>query len=68
MFLTDVPNLKEIDSQEGYFHVVQNVLEAVQRRKMWRKLDDFYEHNYITHTTDPISFIFDMLGHVYDRA
>ena len=56
----DVPNLKEIEPQEGYFYVVQKFLKSdAKKKKNVKKIGQFLEV-YILFTTNPISFKFDM--------
>ena len=60
MCLIDVPNLKEIAPQEGYFYVVQKFFKSsAKKKKNVKKIGQFLEV-YILFTTNPISFIFDM--------
>ena len=60
MCLIDVPNLKEIAPQEGYFYVVQKFFKSsAKKKKNVKKIGQFLEV-YIFFTTNPISFKFDM--------
>ena len=38
MNIIGVPNLKEIETQEGCFNVICNFVQRRKIRKMWRKL------------------------------
>ena len=74
MSLIDVPNLKEIQPWKGCFYVVQKFFKIGAKKKKKKKkkkekknvkkMGQFLEA-YILHTTNPISFKFDMQGHVY---
>ena len=62
MCLIDVPNLKEIAPQEGYFYVVQKFFRRGVKKKEnknVKKIGQFLEV-YILFTTNLISFKFDM--------
>ena len=65
MCLIDVPNLKEIEPQEGYFYVVQKFFKSGAKKKKRKekknvkKIWQFLEV-YILLTTNPISFKIDM--------
>ena len=62
MCLIDVPNLKEIASQKGYFYVVQKFFKSSAKKKEKKnvkKIGQFLEV-YILFTTNPISLKFDM--------
>ena len=60
MCLIDVPNLKEMEPQEGYFYVIQKFFKSgIKKKKSVRKIGQFLEV-YILFTTNPISFKFVM--------
>ena len=60
MCLIDVPSLKEIAPQEGYFYVVQKFFKSsTKKKKNVKKIGQFLEV-YILFTTNPICFKFDM--------
>ena len=59
MCLMDVPNLKEIEQQEGYFYVVQKFFKSCAKKKNVKKIVQFLEV-YILFTINPISFKFDV--------
>ena len=61
MYLIDVPNLKEIEPQEGYFYVVQKFYQkrCEEGEEKCEKIGQFLEVC-ILFTTNPISFKFDI--------
>ena len=67
MCLIDVPNVKEIKPQEGYFYVVQKFFKSSakknKKKKNVKKIGQFLKVH-ILFTTNTISFKFDMLGHM----
>ena len=70
MSLIDVPNLKEIEPWEGYFYMVQKFFKSGAKKKKKKEKKNVKKMGqllevYILHTTNPISFKFVMLGHVY---
>ena len=70
MSLIDVPNLKEIQPWKGCFYVVQKFFKIGAKKKKKKEKKNVKKigqrlEAYILHTTNPISFKFVMLGHVY---
>ena len=59
MSIISVPNLKEIETWEGYFMRFKHICNFVQRRRNVKKIGQYLGTN-ISRSAEAISFNFDM--------